>query len=481
MILSREEFVRKYLPQLSELLLSRRWFAGKSREVVSIEIKGWGTSTAEPRFYLPILSVRYTDGGDELYFYPFKITGKEGPEDVAGNIEFIHTMVSLITTGDSLSLSNGEIRGYPDSDIKEKIKVGNVRIVSSEQSNTSTVIENSYIFKIIRKLNPGINPDYEIPHYLTSKGFRWTPQVMGKLQIILQGQSYHLGTLSKFIAGSVDAWGHFIRQARELILSPETEDSGIALNELRGSFSKLGMVTSEMHNTLSQDSENADFKPEPITKADEESYVRSYTELLHKVCAELKIQVKNSTRLSGKAILILDSENELAAYLKQSTGFLSDALYKTRIHGDYHLGQVLWRDGNFYIIDFEGEPMRPMEYRRRKFSPLKDVAGMLRSIDYLVETAGKNLLDESQVTETKDSLREELSRSFLDSYIAASDTSKQFLPDSQNKLKATLLLFEIEKVLYEIDYELNNRIDFAEIPIDSLIRYLKSSVTNKQN
>jgi maltose alpha-D-glucosyltransferase/alpha-amylase len=356
---------------------------------------------------------------------------------------------------------------------------------AAEQSNTSMVLGGRVILKLFRRVEPGPNPDVEIGEQLTSRSpFRRAPRVAGALEYEPAGAPIgHLFVAHEFVASQADGWSHALAElaryydevrhlgdppadvlppARLSFAAPATPP---VMCELAGadidSALLLGRRTAELHLALASDSASPAFAPEPFTQEDVQRIIANAT-------AELQ-----AARTIVKSDVTERLERRLAA-MRSARGAdaVNSASARIRIHGDYHLGQVLWSESDYYILDFEGEPARPLEERRRKESPLKDVAGMLRSFSYAAYAAlfARSDRDRETFSRLEPWARAWMcwtSAAFLRGYASAAGSAPFVLADPVQR--ASLLdLFLIEKALYELRYELNTRPEWVRIPLRGL-------------
>lgn len=379
-----------------------------------------------------------------------------------------------------------------------------IKRINTEQSNSSIIFGEQFIMKLYRRLQAGINPDYEIGRFLTERtGFRHSPPVAGAITFTEEtGKDiYMMGLLQGFVGNQGDGWsysieelrrfyeraeshGYLLEKLRELqaplqqlvmeAIPEEAEDMlGIYLSEVMN----LGKRTGELHVALASDDKDPKFNPE-VMSAEEVAQVVS--EIQRNIEQTFSLLQSGRKRITGDMQSKVD---ELLSYkpqlLQLVEGLKSSKcpLIKTRVHGDYHLGQVLNAFGDFVIFDFEGEPGRPLKTRLLKQPPLRDVAGMLRSFSYASYASlfifAHNRTDEldkfipwAQVCETWTSV------AFMQGYLQSAQ-GQAFMPASHAECFDMLLPFIIDKAVYEINYEVNNRPDWLGIPVTSLLEDLR--------
>jgi trehalose synthase-fused probable maltokinase len=349
----------------------------------------------------------------------------------------------------------------------EEIARAPSRVVGTEQSNTSVVYGDRAILKLFRKLEPGENPDVEIARFLTTRThFRHTPELLGVMRFEERdGTSSVAGMLSRYLAGSTDAWSYALERIRAYLRSTARKEPP---NPFAEEARELGRVTRELHDALASDPTLPDFAPREVTPSDVEQWalatrrsIEQGFDLLQARLPSLDARMAPIARaIAGRRAAALDGLDEIVGQL-DALGNAHAAGRKIRHHGDYHLGQVLRTPaGDWMIIDFEGEPARPLEERRAFNSPYRDVAGMLRSFAYAAATGAAEVggLGVNPTVETRSARWERDARAaFLDGYGAPHD-------------QPLITLFEMEKVFYELAYELNNRPGWAWIPLRGIAK-----------
>ena len=380
------------------------------------------------------------------------------------------------------------------------------RLLKGEQSNTSVVYGEKLILKLFRKVEEGLNPDLEIGRFLTEKKLtQHFASVAGALEYRCPGsQPITLGILQEFVPDIRDAWSYTLDSLRdyfEQVLVKQIDINQVELpsnalvsdlsvgipdlaKEIIGSYlassELLGQRTAELHLALASDSENPDFAPEGFTSF----YQRSIYQYMRNLAGRsLLLLKKRLSQLPSEtqhlAQTVLNRQEQLMDRFGSILN-LKITGQRTRNHGDYHLGQVLYTGKDFIIIDFEGEPARPMSERRMKRSPLRDVAGMLQSFNYAVNQALRNEVDTGMIRPESLPTMEQwaqfwygwVASAFLNSYLLTT-TDATFLPKSSQELQVLLDAYLLEKAVYELGYELNNRPDWAEIPLQRILQLLE--------
>jgi trehalose synthase-fused probable maltokinase len=315
-----------------------------------------------------------------------------------------------------------------------------VRRITVEQSNTSVVFDERVIMKLIRKIDFGNSPEWEMGQFLRKHGFRHMPALLGGL--VLEGAVHStVAVVHEFVHVESDGWAWMVGQFRA---SPTPSASTLA--EVR----QLGARLAEMHAVLATPTTEPGFAPEPILREDLQRWASS-------MIGELGVTIANAR---DRVPELLRLHDPLIARINKLAGMEPSGL-KIRHHGDLHLGQTLRSRGDWLIFDFEGEPVRTYAQRREKHTPLRDVAGMLRSFAYASATV--ELEGGAQAGDRVGPTRE----AFLDGYRRASRV-KNLLPRDKD-FDVVLQALEIEKVLYELRYEMSHRPDWVAIPVRTLL------------
>lgn len=349
------------------------------------------------------------------------------------------------------------------------------RVLGGEQSHSSIAYGEVAILKIYRRVTAGPNPEVEIAEFLAALGFPHIPALLGLIRIAeANGDETFAGIMQEFVPSLGDGWSYVRGQIRDLLIAPHVEKTGA--EALLEDCRRLGEITGALHRALSSDGSNADFAPEPVGAGDLARWKEGLRSQIDTSAALLETALRSGTIAVAQATCARDVLAKAGALGDRAAAFLSavadDAGSRIRHHGDYHLGQVLrTRDGDFVILDFEGEPARPLAERRMRHSPLRDVAGMLRSFAYAAAVSVKEAATPTRapldVGARASSLAAEMQRAFRDGYFRGAPASP-ILPASPALTDGLLTVFEIEKVFYELAYELNNRPQWADIPLGGI-------------
>ncbi|HWV24982.1 MAG TPA: phosphotransferase [Thermomicrobiales bacterium] len=450
--------IENILARSAGWITTQRWYGDKSRVATSLRPENiMPVEVGKVHSALAMLRISYERGDDSRYFVPVIISdeAKPGePEDALRNDAFLRWFAAGFAENRTIDGGWSWQHASPDVPDADRVASGTVRVISSEQSNTSVVVDDRWIVKVFRKLQPGINPDLEIGAFLT-RGERFThvPALYGLAEVQGRGESITIAALQEFVPNAGDGWSWLLGRLASL---DET-----SIDDLVAAIGLLGQRTAELHLALASDTQDPAFAPEEMTQNDAEVTIR-------RIIAEMEQSVEGLARR-----LTPDDVERIHKGIGQLMGGAWSLVgsRKTRVHGDYHLGQTLRTlDDDFCIIDFEGEPSRPMEQRREKQTPLKDVAGMLRSLDYAAATA----MELTREAGRQDAIRAWLERAgtaYQDAYRRTIMMSPvDLVPRDPDAFRAGLDVMIAEKALYEVRYELDNRPDWLAIPLNGIRR-----------
>ncbi len=350
-----------------------------------------------------------------------------------------------------------------------------VELLRAEQSNTSLMVGELAILKIFRRIEPGAHPDVEMTEFLATRhAFPYTPTLLGTLVLEEGGARTIAGMLQELVPGARDAWAYALEQARPWFAG----NGGTTEVAFAADARRIGRITRELHEVLASDDDDESFAPEPAASEEVEAWGKAASAQVDQSLDLLAAQLERAGTVPAERVAEAKALLARRAHYHDRVGELvegveDDAGFVTRHHGDYHLGQLLHSaGGEFMIIDFEGEPSRPLAHRRRKASPLRDVAGMLRSFAYVAATLAAESKADIGTRELATSRWERAVRAaFLEGYLGERDEeASDFLPEDPDHVLALVSLFEIEKVFYELAYELNNRPAWLGIPLRGIAR-----------
>jgi maltose alpha-D-glucosyltransferase/alpha-amylase len=494
---------------LVPFLQRQRWFGGKARAITSARFVDWTTLRrgAHPAF-LTIVDVAYRDGGRERYVLPLAMAGGAEADVVTqqhgGAIlsrvtgarkgllydglfddGVCNTLLGVLEHGSAITMRHGRISGAVHPHLIDSFgddgARSTIRRTAPDQSNTSVLFGWQLIMKLFRRLEPGVNPDIEIGAFLSARGFSRVPPLLGTMAYeAAEGDTASVVMLQRYVPNQGTAWdvtveelGRYFDRVKTLPeIAPGTEAETIGPYLSRAEV--IGRRTGELHVALaSATADEPEFAVEPCSPGDVAAMVARMRE---EASAHLRLLETALPQLDDRrrhlAHDLLSQRDQLIDHFDALTRIASCGA-RIRCHGDYHLGQVLIAEADITILDFEGEPARPLHERRRKSSPLRDVAGMVRSFSYASMTA----LNVATHTRPEDMERltpkarlweREVVATFLRAYLAA--TEGTFLvPRDPEDFETMLRAFVVEKGLYELAYELNNRPDWAHIPLIGLL------------
>ncbi len=495
------ERLEKLLP---DFLDRARWFGGKARKMADVRIEASLPlpGELEPGRFL-VVAVSYRDGGKESYLLPlaYGAGSESSPEepgavlalvgnggeagrlyDAAGDRRFREGCFRLVSGEETWEEGGTAIRGTAGPACRDRAEAGvdipESRVLGKEQSNTSFLYGKEFILKLYRRVEAGLNPEIEITRFLTEKtGFDRTPPFAGMIELALPGgETASAGILQSFVEHLDDGWSYTLDEVSRFLDAPVWEEAARAREGYLPFARRLGERTAQLHRALASDPDDPAFVPEPEEESDREQGRRSAEELLDRGLKALAGMIEKLDPETGRAGReLLDRRDRLRGKIGgRDPGPATGS--RIRIHGDYHLGQLLYTGGDAVIIDFEGEPARSLEERRRKRSPLVDVAGMVRSFHYAalgpIFLSPRERPEPNKIFARAADWYRAVSGAFLDSYRRVMAQSPGLLPAGREEEDALLDLFLLEKAAYELNYELNNRPDWAAIPIRGLLDLL---------
>jgi trehalose synthase-fused probable maltokinase len=457
---------------IASTLPVRRWFGAKGRTIEAVEILDEATlSDGDPALVWTIVRVRLEGAPAQCYSMPLLVGGGTA-RDALEEVDMLRTLGELMTHGETIKGSFGMFHfGGPGLDPRSPPGARSIRPLAAEQSNSSLVLDDAVIVKLFRRVESGPNPDLELTRLLTNEGFESIPPHVGEIlyegEIDGEDMEIDLGVAQQFVDDGREGWSHVLAHLDDLLESaddaPDVADAvaGRAAKML-DELGQLGDAIASLHVLLAREG----LEPEVTAEAVDDHDLR-----------EWGLRARRSLQR-----LLVDGAPELAPHADaieariDALDALTDAGLKTRIHGDLHLGQVLLAPRGWLLLDFEGEPARPLEERRAKHSPLVDVAGMLRSLDYAAHAAlfarAEPGSDEWRRLEPwAEAWEEEARRRLLAAYLRSSHEGS-FLPAERSALATMLDVFEIEKVLYEVGYERALRPEWTRIPLHGLERIM---------
>ena len=487
-----------------------RWFGAKARTVRQMRIaEEIPVASGDDAAQIWFVEVSYLDGPTETYALPVQIARDDAaraldratPNAVIARLHadgdavlhdavydeaFRKALFKLMTTGQSSPGERGNLVGLTSGAFptEAKTRTPASQVLSAEQSNSSMLFKNKFFLKLYRKLEDGVNPDVEVTRFLTERAkFPNVPAFLGAIEYRrTRSEPAVVCLLQSAIANEGDAWtltldavGRYYERVltRKADLQSQTAPPGPLLEELIGGIypekaKLIGQRTGELHRALASSDDERAFAPEKFNAMAQRSVyqnmrasLRRNFDLLEKKLSALPDAFRD------EAAQVLAAEDRILEQEKRILDRKANAT-KIRIHGDYHLGQVLYTGKDFVILDFEGEPARALSERKLKRSALRDVAGMMRSFQYAAYSAlwqpAMRVEDVPFLERWADLWYRQMSSTFLHSYLAATDGA-DFIPPDENDFQILLEAYLLDKAVYEIGYELNNRPSWVVIPI----------------
>jgi maltose alpha-D-glucosyltransferase/alpha-amylase len=452
--------------ELVEFLRSRRWFGDKAREIRDARLRDvipveWPNS-AKP-FAVARVDIT-TDAGTSTY----QIFLERGVRlaDALDDPGFLRGLADGFAA--NLTFEAEGARWIFESAGKQAFVAppdARISLSTAEQSNSSVIIDRSAILKLFRRLEPGVHPDVEVTRFLTlERQFVNVPVLLGTIRFEDREGTTTAGMLQELVPSAMDGWSYALEQTKDYFAGGATPEPLPFGNDAR----QLGRITRALHDTLASGDAGSAFDMRPVTDEDLQRWVRQAGAMIERATASL-----SRTHASGARGELTQRVIERAPRIRDGIAAMIDDIGRdrgstARTHGDYHLGQVIrsragGRAGDFLVIDFEGEPARPLHERRAHQSPLRDVAGMLRSFAYAAAVASRDTGSgaERRRVDWERTIRE----AFLTGYFGQTEGPARLLPTSRENAERIIALFETEKVFYELQYELDHRPDWTWIPL----------------
>jgi maltose alpha-D-glucosyltransferase/alpha-amylase len=502
---------------MPQFLARQRWFGGKARPIDRVTIRD-AAPVPGVEAALLVLDVRYGEGDDEVYFLPLARIQSETAQsmqekylqarlakchdgqfeiwDATVDERFCQWLLQTVAGNQHLPFGLGTFEGVPGrafAGVRGDSESLPAQRSLAEQSNTSVRFGEQIIMKVFRRLEPGPNPDCEMTQYLgENRGNVHVPTFVGSLRYVpREGEPIVMGILQNLVENQGDGWSWMLEELGryyehcatqtfpesmrdQLQRSPlsSLDDGGASVDAIGLSYKAAGMLarrTAEMHLDLAAETSDPAFQSRPFTKSELGALSLRLREHARQAFDGVKLGMAGfSDDVVEHAALVLGRRREIAERFRRLED-LDLAAKATRVHGDYNLGQVLRVNEDFVILDFEGEPARPLSERRALQSPLKDVAGMLRSFSYVAQVGYLNFVarhprDAAPLEPWARLWEVWVSAAFLSGYregMAGSDV----VPHTSEEFGLLLDAFVLDKALYELNYELNNRPAWVRIPL----------------
>ncbi len=488
-------------------LTSQRWFAGKGSSVKAARLLDYAQLADGPGsnpYLLSLVSAEMKSGSKQTYFLPLALDeGREDDSilpfalakirrggkvgllyDAASASDFALSLIAAMRNGISVATTEGgSVRFARTAVMPETSASDEIKRLSVEQSNSSIRVGPA-ILKIYRRVQEGLNPELEIERFLTEvAGFSQIPQLYGYAEYQgANGRPAALALLQQFVANQGDAATVSIdllkRELEQIALVPDTTPA--KLEEIFSGYMRLAEVmgrrTGELHKALATPTDDLAFKAEVLTEEDVAHTASDARGFAAKAFARLRTALETLSDTARPVVEALAARQQALDRLIGDLVQTPVGAVKIRVHGDYHLGQVLIAKDDVVIVDFEGEPSRSEEERRAKSTPLRDVAGMLRSFAYVEATAVREITqrfgaDSARLRAAAGEWRKQAERHFLAAYDRAVAGSTVEVTDPATRARL-LKLQMLARALYEIDYEAGNRPDWLDIPVQGVIALL---------
>ena len=441
---------------MTDLLLGwlprQRWFGGKGRTLTAVtETSSVVLRDEDPQVRHVIVRVAYDDGGEEDYQLllgsttsgveqrlDYAVIGEDGDSviyDATHDPVATSVLLAHLAVGDDF-----QGLSFVNADEVDASLIG--RLIGVEQSNTSIVYGDTVILKLFRRLQPGANPDIEVTKALADAGSENVARPLAWFDGVVDGETTTLGLLQPFLKTSSEGWAMATASVRDLFAEQDLHADEVG-GDFAGESERLGAATGEVHLLMA--------RTLPSSVAGTEESQRTAQQLYERLEASLAVVPELAPYADGmrKAYDLVAGRTEPVPV--------------QRVHGDFHLGQVLRTQDGWVLLDFEGEPTRPLAERRALMSPLRDVAGMLRSFDYAARHLLAERPDQPHLAYRATEWAERNREAFCDGYARAVGADPRDEPD-------LLRAFELDKAVYEVVYEARNRPTWLQVPLSSIAR-----------
>jgi maltokinase len=436
---------------LLEFVRGQRWFSpARGAEPSGLGVLDQGQLSLDPPLLDVLVEVRFGNGLRDVYQLLLEGSPDGAESEAVGAAGLAEVLERPATAAELLALAADEARiatwegtiEFATAAAHGRPRRGEVRPLGVEQTNSSIVVAEELIVKLYRRLEAGVNPELELLRFLAAHGFANAPALAAWWSYSGAAMSATLGMAQRFIAGAVDGWSLALEELSE---APEA---------FLGRIGRLGEVLGEMHRVLASEADDPAFAPEEPSRE---------TLALLTATVDDEIEELFERLPDEESVAPIVGCGDAVRALLRSLGTFGSVGQLIREHGDLHLGQVLWSGRDWYVVDFEGEPARSLAERRAKRSPLRDVAGMLRSLTYAATVTGA----------VDGAVEEQARAAFLEAYLAAVEPAA-ILP-APDQIERLLAIFELEKAVYELRYELAHRPDWVYVPVAGIRQLLDRS------
>lgn len=486
--LLEETILPAYIPRC-------RWFSGKARDPQRFQVRDLISISEGPEAArLALIDVTYAEGPKDTWLLPLQVLGGEVADELVSTQpnailarfedgvlhDALHDAVfraglfHLISTKATRAGERGDIVGDPGPALQEIEAAPDSRVHAVEQSNSSVIYGDQIFLKLYRRIEAGMNPDAEILRFLSQQGFAHVPPYAGSVEYReANGHCHVLSLATGLVPNHGDAWSFTLRELTHWFAALWGEDHTAAKNiesELLARIAQLGTRTGELHLALAAPTTDPDFAAELLTTPDAKALADNILDSADQIgrLITARLDALPSPELGRR---YLAAEPTLRSRVASLAAPLTAA--KTRTHGDYHLGQVLETGGDFVIIDFEGEPLRSLTARRGKRSPYRDVAGMLRSFDYAAHAALDSQAPHRAVLAPQAEEWTARAQSIFREAWLKTTQGASFRAATEVEERRLLNAFLLEKALYEVLYEINNRPTWLHIPLHGVLALLE--------
>ncbi|MGV6871875.1 maltose alpha-D-glucosyltransferase [Pseudochelatococcus sp. B33] len=496
---------------LPAYLAKRRWFPSKNESIGKVEITAAAVLPKVADSLLAEIAVT-TGRGTDRYLLPLGIAWEDDataalPQQLAlsrlrrgrrvGHLtdafaleSFLRAAVGALRAGSTLALGDDAISFLPEPGLRETELEADADInwLAAEQSNSSAMVGDALVIKLIRRMQPGVHPEAEMNRRLTELGFAHSAPLLGEVvKVSGDGEHATIAIVQGFVHNQGNGWDwtlDYLRRASDDFVSRDPADAderGEWLAPYRMVATSMGQALAQMHALLAVPSDDPAFSPVRTGKARCQQWAKAVMRQVDEACKVLEARSEWADEEEGRlAQDILARHDRLLTRIADLASAGAGSL-ETRIHGDFHLGQVLIAQSDVFIIDFEGEPNRSLDERRAKASPYRDVAGLLRSFDYVAAVASRSELGSERAGEMEHKqrliaeFREEATAAFLQGYRAALPADLHDWADPEGE-RALIRLFSLEKAAYELCYEAASRPAWIGVPLRGLALLIGSLV-----
>lgn len=472
---------------------TKRWYSAKDDTIKAVGIEAVAPIDGKTTF--AVVKVELNGGDAPMFVIPLRAAFGEQAKavdekavicsiengvvfDAAGESDFSAGVLDLMAKDAAVVVGNG-LTFKASATAKGKASIESVaglpqKMMGVEQSNTSLIVGKKIMLKIYRRVAYGENPEIVTSSFLTeTAGFENTPAYLGKAELTsADGKILGVGILQAFVANDGDGWGYTMKYLQSVFAKAKNGEAVDHADYLK-TAALLGKRTAEMHKAFAKGRDKV-FAPAPVSSADLTDWTAQVVAQADRTIAVAKANVAPLTGDMRRKVENLIARRDAIVERIKALVPANVKCMKTRFHGDYHLGQVVVANGDFFLLDFEGEPLRPIAERQIKHCVLKDVAGMVRSFDYAAFGSVLMFVDEAdrpQMLPVAAEWQKQATEAFLNGYFQ-NMAGCASLPDNAEDTQKLLDLFVLEKALYEVIYEVANRPDWLAIPMNGLSRLI---------